>query len=53
VREGTRLIRLYDLAARVGVHPTNLGGVLNERRTLTRELADRIVRALEQEAAGR
>lgn len=36
----------YQLAARVGMHPTTLGMVLNERRPLPADLAARILEAL-------
>lgn len=36
----------YQLAARVGMHPTTLGMVLNERRPLPPDLAARVIEAL-------
>ena len=36
----------YQLAARIGMHPTTLGMVLNERRPLPPDLAARILVAL-------
>lgn len=41
-------IRVYELAPAVGLHPTRLGQVLNERLPLTPELSERIQRALDQ-----
>jgi plasmid maintenance system antidote protein VapI len=41
-----RRIRLYDLAPRVGVHPTRLGAILNERIPLTTAIAEKIQEAL-------
>jgi plasmid maintenance system antidote protein VapI len=39
-------VKIYELAPRVGLHPATLGQVLNERRPLTSDLADRIAGAL-------
>jgi plasmid maintenance system antidote protein VapI len=43
---GRTRIKLYTLAALVGLHPTHLGRVLNERTPLTPALAARIQAAL-------
>ncbi|MBI2526748.1 MAG: helix-turn-helix transcriptional regulator [Candidatus Rokubacteria bacterium] len=51
-----RQIRLYDLAPRVGLHPTELGAMMNGRRPLRPGLAEKIMlalRAFEQEPSGR
>ena len=39
-----RQLRLYDLAPRVGIHPTRLGALLNEKIPMTPAVAERIVR---------
>lgn len=39
--------RLYDIAARIPMHPATLGQLLRGRRPLTRDVADRVLRALE------
>jgi len=44
-----RLIPVYVLASRVGLHPAHLGQVLRGRRRLPPELAERIARALRGE----
>jgi len=41
--------KLYVIAPRVGLHPNNLSLVLQEHRPLTPELAERIMRALDEE----
>jgi hypothetical protein len=41
-----RRVRLYDLAARAGMHPGRLGAMLNERLPLRPEVADRLAEAL-------
>jgi len=38
----------YQLGARIGMHPTTLGMVLNERRPLPANLASRIVAVLRE-----
>lgn len=43
-----RMVPVYVLASRVGLHPTHLGQVLRGRRPLTPDLADRIKLALEE-----
>jgi hypothetical protein len=40
-------IALYELAARVGVHPARLGRMLNEREHLPPRIAQRIFEALQ------
>lgn len=40
-------MHLYELAALVQLNPTTLSAVLNERRPLMPDLAERILRALE------
>lgn len=44
-----RMIPVYILSSRVGLHPAHLGQVLRGRRPLSAELADRIRRALSEE----
>lgn len=41
-----RRVRLYDLAAAVGMHPGRLGAMLNERLPLRPALAERVGEAL-------
>jgi len=48
-----RMVPVYILAARVGLHPTHLGQVLRGRRDLTPELAARIRLALNEVPDGR
>ncbi len=48
-----QMVPLYRLAPQVGLHPTHLGQVLRGRRPLSPELADRIRRALSEDAHGR
>lgn len=38
--------RLYRVAAFAHLHPVTLSAILNERKPLTRDLADRILRAI-------
>jgi predicted urease superfamily metal-dependent hydrolase len=38
---------LYRLAATVGLHPSRLGAMLNERVAMPREVTDRVTEALE------
>ena len=38
----------YQVAARIGVHPVTLGGVLNERQELTQQMAEKIFRAIKE-----
>jgi len=47
-----RLIPIYVLASRVGLHPAHLGQVLRGRQPLPPELAERIARALRGEGGG-
>ena len=42
-----RQVRLYKLAAHVGLHPGRLGMMLNESIPMPQEIADRIQQALE------
>jgi plasmid maintenance system antidote protein VapI len=44
--------RLYDIAPAVGMHPNHLGAVLNGRRPLSPELAERIDRAIRGQEDG-
>ena len=39
----------YILAAKIRLHPVRLSKILNERETLTKDLALRVLRALKQE----
>lgn len=39
-------IPIYQLAARIGMHPGRLGMILNERLPLSRDLAERLAQAL-------
>jgi plasmid maintenance system antidote protein VapI len=48
-----RRLPIFRVAARLDVHPTTLGKVLNERLPLSPELASRIASAIEAEARGR
>ena len=41
-----RLVTIYELAPKVGLHPSHLGQVLRGRRPLTPEMAARIRAAL-------
>jgi plasmid maintenance system antidote protein VapI len=44
--------KIYLIAAQIGVHPTRLSAVLNERVELTPAFAARILRALGEEPPG-
>ena len=44
-----RKLKIYVVGARVGLHPANLSMILNEHRALSPELAERLMRAIEQE----
>jgi plasmid maintenance system antidote protein VapI len=44
-----RNILIYHLAARIGLHPSRLSLILNERVPLTPDLAAKIMRAVESE----
>ncbi|MGH7388849.1 MAG: hypothetical protein ACREM3_05255 [Candidatus Rokuibacteriota bacterium] len=39
---------IYPIAAQIGLHPTRLGAVLNERLPLTPDMARRIQQALQR-----
>lgn len=41
-------IPFYIVAARIGLHPATLGKTLNGKRPLRPELAERILRAIEE-----
>jgi plasmid maintenance system antidote protein VapI len=43
-----RRIPLFKLAAVVGLHPTTLGQMLNERKPLTQTVAERLTEALNE-----
>jgi plasmid maintenance system antidote protein VapI len=43
-----RQLRLYDLAPRVGLHPSRLGAILRERAPLTPAVAARLAEAITQ-----
>ena len=43
-------LRVYHLASLIGVHPSRLSLMLNERRPIPRDLAERLTRAIEEEA---
>jgi plasmid maintenance system antidote protein VapI len=43
-------LRVYHLASLIGLHPSRLSLILNERRPLTRDVAERLARAIEAEA---
>ncbi|HEY4658200.1 MAG TPA: helix-turn-helix transcriptional regulator [Gemmatimonadaceae bacterium] len=42
----------YQLAARIGLHPTTLGMILNERRPLSADVAERVLAALRADVDG-
>jgi len=42
-------LKRYVIAVRVGIHPNNLSGILQERRPLTPALAERLMRAIDEE----
>jgi hypothetical protein len=44
-------LRLYEVAPRVGCHPSKLGQVLRGRVPLTPEMADKITAVLREEDA--
>jgi plasmid maintenance system antidote protein VapI len=44
-----RRAKVYRVAAEIGVHPTRLSAVLNERVELTPAFAARVLRALGEE----
>jgi plasmid maintenance system antidote protein VapI len=44
-------LKIYRLAPLVDLHPSHLSLILNERRTLSRELAERLARAIREAAA--
>jgi hypothetical protein len=46
-------LKVYEVAARVGMHPTRLGAVLNERLPLRPDLAVRIREAVDAVASER
>lgn len=46
-----RRVKLYLVAAAVHVHPVRLGQMLAEKVVLAPELAERVMRAIEAEAA--
>ena len=46
-----RRLKLYQLAPRVGMHPLNLGRVLNEKAPLTPDIARRLEVAIDAEEA--
>lgn len=48
-----RMVPVYILAPRVGLHPAHLGQVLRGRRPLSADLAERIRRALADDEEGR
>jgi plasmid maintenance system antidote protein VapI len=48
-----RRVQIFRLAPRVDVHPSRLSLILHERRPLSPELAQRLVRAIEEEAAAK
>jgi len=43
-----RRVRIYLVASKIGVHPSKLSLVLNERQPLPPELATRIAEALQE-----
>lgn len=43
-------VKLYVIAPRVGLHPANLSGILQERRPMPPDLPERIMRAIAEEA---
>ena len=45
-----RMVPIYELAPKVGLHPSHLGQVLRGRRSLTPEMAARIRAALAETA---
>jgi plasmid maintenance system antidote protein VapI len=40
-------LKLYLVAARVGIHPANLSMMLNEHRPLSSDLAQRLMQAID------
>jgi plasmid maintenance system antidote protein VapI len=44
-------LRLYEVAARVGCHPSRLGQMLRGRTPMTAEIADKIAAVLREEDA--
>jgi hypothetical protein len=44
------MVPIYRIASRVGLHPAHLGQALRGRRPLSPEMAERIERALQEEA---
>jgi DNA-binding transcriptional regulator YdaS (Cro superfamily) len=48
-----RMVPIYRLAPRVGLHPAHLGQVLRGRRSLSPELATRIRAAISEAAQDR
>ena len=47
---GRYRLKVYHLASLIGLHPSRLSLILNERAPLTRDLAERLTHAIEQEA---
>ena len=45
-------VPLYKIAYRAGVHPSNLNALFMERAPLKAEVAEKIMAAIEAEAAG-
>jgi plasmid maintenance system antidote protein VapI len=46
-------LHLYEVAARIHLHPVSLSAILNERRPLDPALAERILRVIESTGATR
>jgi plasmid maintenance system antidote protein VapI len=44
-------VKTYKVAARLGLHPANLSQLLNEHRPMSEDIAARLMRAIEDEAA--
>jgi plasmid maintenance system antidote protein VapI len=46
-------VMAYKVAARIPIHPANLSLLLNEHRPMSEDMAARLMRAIEEEAAAR
>lgn len=46
-----RRVRVYRIAVRLGIHPSRVSLLINEKMPLTEDLAARVLRAIQDEAA--
>jgi plasmid maintenance system antidote protein VapI len=43
-------LKVFHLGSLINLHPSKLSRILNERAPLTRDIAERLARAIEEEA---